>query len=61
MFSLFETIVNGNVTFAYIMTFHCTSKFGEKIKVLKHNLGSDDTPLEQYTFEFHEFPVTVQF
>ena len=24
-FSLFETSVNGNVTFAYIMTFHCTS------------------------------------
>ena len=24
-FSLFETSVNDNVTFAYIMTFHCTS------------------------------------
>ena len=24
-FSLFETSVNGNVTFAYIMMFHCTS------------------------------------
>ena len=28
MFSLFETSVNGNVTFAYIMTFHCTSVLG---------------------------------
>ena len=26
-FSLFETIVNGNVTFSYIMTFHCTSVY----------------------------------
>ena len=24
-FNLFETSVNGNVTFAYSMTFHCTS------------------------------------
>ena len=24
MFSLFETSVNGNVTFAYIITFDCT-------------------------------------
>ena len=26
-FSLFDTRVNGNVTFAYIMRFHCTSAF----------------------------------
>ena len=25
MFSLFDTSVNGNMRFAYIMTFHCTS------------------------------------
>ena len=25
MLSLFETSVNGTVTFAYIMMFHCTS------------------------------------
>ena len=30
-FSLFETSANGNVTFAYIMTFYCTSVYTRQI------------------------------